>query len=368
MENGEKLQAVFSGLEGPRRRFGHKLGPSVGLRCGEAGAMNENIPMLAATYGRTGSSAVISVGEVDRPEPGAGEVRVRLAVSGVNPTDWKARAATGAELPGPFQIPGHDGAGTIDAVGSGVSERRIGERVWVYFAAWRRPWGTAAQWTVVPAAHAITLPDGATNDLGASLGIPAMTAYSCLFADGPIAGQTVLVAGGAGAVGHAAIELGRWGGARVVTTVSSAAKAELASAAGAHETIMYRAPDAAAHVRAAALDGVDRIVEVALRANLELNLSVAKPGAVITTYADGGAGDPAIPVRRLMTPNLTLRFLFVFTLAPAALTASADGVTAALRAGALSTLPVHRFPLEQTAAAHDAVEAGAVGKILIDIP
>jgi NADPH:quinone reductase len=325
--------------------------------------------VIAATYDRTGPSDVIRVIEIEPPAPGPGEVRVRLRVSGVNPTDCKMRSgATGAGPGDGFQVPNQDGAGVIDAVGDGVDRDRVGERTWVYFAAWQRRWGTAAQWTVVPAQQAVALPDHSPDDLGASLGIPALTAHRCLFADGPIEGRTVLVAGGAGAVGHAAIALARWAGARVVATVSSSEKAALAEAAGAHEVILYGEPDSAEQLRDAAPSGVDRIVEVALRANLELDLAAAAPHAVIAAYADDGSGHPALPIRRFMTPNLTVRFVFVYTMGSEAIGAAVTGVTQALHDDALTTLPLHRFPLERTAEAHDAVEQGTVGRVLIDIP
>ena len=323
--------------------------------------------MLAARYERGGpASEVLLVAEIERPEPGAGEVLVRVRVSGVNPTDFKALAGgLGEGLP--FQVPNQDGAGVVEAVGAGVDPDRVGERVWLYFAAWQRRWGTAAEWTVVPADQAVPLPDNASDDLGASIGIPALTAHRCLLADGPIEGGTVLVAGGAGAVGHAAIELARWAGARVVATVSTPDKAELALAAGAHAVIDYRAPDAAERVREAAPDGVDRVVELALARNLELDFAACAPNASIVSYAREG-GDPQVPARTLMFANLNLRFVLVYTIPRDALAHAVRDVGEALRAGALTTLPLHRFPLERTADAHDAVEGGAVGKVVIDIP
>jgi NADPH2:quinone reductase len=292
---------------------------------------------------------------------------VRIAASGVNPTDWKARAGqSGTGVRGEFQIPNQDGAGTIDAVGDGVDPARVGERVWVYFAAVQRPWGTAAEFSVVPSERALPLPDGASFELGASLGIPAMTAHRCLLADGSIDGKTVLVAGGAGAVGRAAIELARWAGAgRIVATVSSDDKAQIARAAGADATVDYKAPDAVERVKAAAPDGVDRIVELSLGANLELDLAAAARNCVISSYANEN-GDPVLEVRSLMTPNITLRFVLVYTLPREALEQAAADVTAAVAAGALTEPPLHRFALEQTAAAHDAVENGAVGKVVIE--
>ena len=304
--------------------------------------------------------------DVERPEPARGEVSVRLRLSGVNPTDWKARAGRAPSFP--FQVPNQDGAGVIDAVGPGVDEARVGERVWVYFAAWRRQWGTAAQWTVVPAEQAVPLPPGAADELGASLGIPALTAHRCLFADGPVAGRTVLVAGGAGAVGHAAIELAHWAGARVIATVSTDAKAELAHAAGADEVVDYRRADAAEAIRAAAPAGVDRVVEVSPAVNLPLDLAVCAANAAIASYATDGGEEATLPVAPLMRSNTTLRFVLVYTMPAEALRRAVGDVAAAVRSGALTTLPIHRYGLDEIADAHDAVEQGAVGKVVVEIP
>lgn len=320
--------------------------------------------MRAAVYETSGSSAALAVREVDTPEPGPGEVRVRIAVAGVNPTDWKVIRRAGPPA-GAFAVPGQDGSGTIDAVGDGVDPGRVGERVWLLFAARGRRWGTAAEYSVVPAEHAIPLPAQASFELGASLGIPALTAAHCLCADGKIGGLTVLVAGGAGAVGHAAIELARFAGARVAATVSGPAKAALADAAGAQLVVNYREQGAADEVRRFAPDGVDRIVELSLGRNLELDLAVAAPHAVISTYADEDA-TAEIPIRTLMTPNLVLRFVLIYSVTPAQLSAAIALTQDALAAGALTTLPLHRFGLDQIAAAHDAVEAGAVGKVVLE--
>jgi NADPH:quinone reductase len=314
--------------------------------------------MRAAVYR---SDGVISVEDVDTPVAGPGEVRVRVTVSGVNPTDWKARAA-GVE----FQVPNQDGAGVIESVGPSVDESRVGERVWIFFAAWQRRWGTAAEYCVVPSDQAVAF--DASDDLGASLGIPALTAYHCLFADGPITGKNVLVQGGAGAVGHHAIELAKWAGARVVATVSSSEKGELARAAGADAVAHYRTDDYAMSMQEFLPDGADRIVEVALAANLSDDLGFCAPNAVISSYAGSPDNVVPVPVRALMTPNILLRFVLVYTIPRDDLQAAVEGVSRALEVGALTTLPLHRFPLERAAAAHDAVEAGAVGKVLIDIP
>lgn len=320
--------------------------------------------MLAAVYRSSGGPEVLSVQDVPVPEPGPGEVRVRLRVAGVNPTDWKLRSRV--DPAGGFQVPGQDGAGDVDAVGEGVDPSRVGERVWVWFAAARgRQWGTAAQWTVVPARQAVPLPDAVSYDVGAGLGIPAMTAWHCLFADGPLDGQDVLVAAGAGAVGNAAVALARRGGARVVATASTTEKADLARSAGAHAVVDYRAADAADQVRAVAPDGVARIVEVALGANLELDLAVAAPRAVISTYADD---ELRTSTRPLMVANLVLAFVLVYGVADDALDAAVHGVREALDAGDLPALPVTRFPLARIADAHDAVQAGTLGKVLVDLP
>jgi NADPH:quinone reductase len=320
--------------------------------------------MRAAIYTRTGPAAeVLRVEELDRPQPGPGEVLVRVRASGINPTDYKIRAGLTPRPIDGFQVPHQDGAGIIEAVGAGVDPARVGQRVWLWLAAAGRRWGTAAEWTVVPARQAVPLPDGASFDLGASLGVPAMTAHYCLFCDGPVTGQTVLVAGGAGAVGHFAIELAKRAGARVIATVSSVEKATMAEKAGADLVVNYRTADAADQVRAFA-PSVDRVIEVALGANLALDLAVARAGAVVVTYA-AEAADPALPVRACMTANVILRFILLYALAPAALDQAAEDITAALAAGDLTGLPVHKFPLQDIVAAQEAAEAGVVGKVLV---
>ncbi len=338
--------------------------------------------MKAVTYSSTGPSTVLTLGERDEPHAGEGEVRVRIHVSGVNPTDWKARAGSGsAPLPQP-QVPNQDGAGVVDEVGEGVTGFAVGDRVWVWDAAYRRPDGTAQELVVLPARQVVHLPDDAGFDLGASLGIPALTAHRALtafeyapaeLAPGSLHGRTVLVAGGAGAVGHAAIQLAVWAGATVIATVSSHEKAELARAAGAHHVVNYRDSDTAEAIGALAPRGVDIIVEVNIAANAELDSRVAATNGTIAIYADA-PGSPAVelPVRPSMTKNLRYQFILTYTTDPAAKDAAVRAVTAAVSDGALPVgrehgLPITRFPLEQTAAAHDAVENGIVGKVLIDV-
>jgi NADPH:quinone reductase len=337
----------------------------------------------AVVYKRGGASDVLSVVDRALPKPGPGEVRVRVAVSGVNPTDWKARRRGGlaATLPPAGQVPHQDGAGTIDAVGAGVDPDRLGQRVWIWEAAWGRANGTAQEAVVLPTRLAVPLPAHASFDLGASLGIPAMTAHRALtvhpsgpdrLGPGTLAGRTVLVAGGAGAVGHAAIELARWSSATVVTTISSPAKAALATAAGAHYVVNYRKPDAAEAIRAAAPRGVDIAVEVNPSANLRLDQHVLAPNGVVSIYADTGGTKLTVPIGPAMSANLRLQFVLVYTMPDLAKTRAVADLEAALADRALAVgekagLPVHRFPLARTAAAHDAVEAATVGKVLIDV-
>lgn len=319
--------------------------------------------MRAALYRATGTAReVLEIQEVDRPDPGPGQVRVRVTMSGVNPTDVKSRAGVTPRPIDGFQVPHQDGAGVIDAVGSGVPAERVGERVWLWMAAVGK-WGAAAEYSVVPADQAVRLPDRATDALGASLGVPAMTAHRCLLADGPLDGAAVLVAGGAGAVGHYAIELARRAGARVATTVSNPEKEKLARAAGAELVVNYKEPGAAEQLRDFA-PTMDRIVEVNLAANLDLDLALAGPSTVVVTYA-ATAEDPTLPVRRCMSANVTLRFILLYGVPRPDLLRAAADVTAAVEAGDLTELPVRHFPLRDIAEAHEAVEAGAVGKVLV---
>lgn len=324
--------------------------------------------MQAAVYEQEGAAAdVLEVRSVERPEPGPGEVRVRVVVSAVNPTDVKIRAgATPRPIEG-FQVPHMDGAGVVDAVGEGIHPGRVGQRVWLMLAAHGSRFGSAAQWTVVPAERAVPLPDGVSLDLAATLGVPAMTAAHALFADESITGRDVLVAGGAGAVGRAAIQLARWAGARVVATVSSPEKEQVARAAGAHHVVNYREPDAVGRVQEVTRH-VDRVVEVAIGPNLDLDLELSRPGrTTVVSYAIDGP-DPTVPVRRCMAAGITLSFILLYTLSQATLDHAAGMVTAALRDGALDAPPLHRFPLGEVAAAHQAQESGVVGKVLVDIP
>jgi NADPH2:quinone reductase len=338
--------------------------------------------MRAVVFTEPGPSSVMRVVERDLPEPGPGEVRVRLVRSGVNPTDWKRRQNP---LDHDEVTPGQDGAGYVDAVGEGVGEGvdglAVGDRVWVVLAQRERAHGTAAEHTVQSAGHVVPLPDGASFDLGASLGVPAVTAHRALtsadlgpsrLGPGTMDGLTVLVAGGAGAVGNAAVQLAAWSGATVVTTVSSPEKAALATAAGAHHVVNYRDSDAEAAIRAVAPDGVDLVVEVAPAQNNDLDNAVTKVHGTIAIYANNGGDELTLPLRATFSKNLRYQFLILYTLDDRFLRAAVEDVSEAVRAGALRVgeeagVPLHHFPLEEAAAAHDAVEAGVVGKVLLDI-
>ena len=338
--------------------------------------------MRAVTYTQTGDPGVLSV--VDRPlaEPGPGEVRVRIHRSGVNPTDWKARTGAGpGNLVDPPQVPNQDGSGVVDAVGLGVEEALLGLRVWVWESAYQRPEGTAQEYALVPRGNLALLPDVASFDLGASLGVPFLTAHRALtvteggplrLGPGTLQGRSVLVSGGAGAVGNAAIQLARWSDALVITTVSSPEKANLAARAGADHVIDYRQQDVATEVRKIVPGGVDTIVEVAASANAEIDVAVIGLHGSVAVYADDGGAPLSLPVRPLMVPNARWQFVLLYT-APADWKARAvDDVSGAILDGAIRVgeeagLPLHHFPLERTAEAHAAVEAGVVGKVLIDV-
>jgi NADPH2:quinone reductase len=325
--------------------------------------------MRAAWYERNGPAAeVLVVGEMPEPHAGPGEVRVRVVTSAVNPSDVKTRSGTARKLEYPRQVPHSDGAGVVDEVGAGVDASRLGQRVWTWNAAFERAGGTAAQWTVVPAAQAVALPSEADYTVGACLGIPAITAHRAVFADGPPTGQTVLVAGGAGAVGNFAVQLAKWAGARVFTTVDSPEKAERAREAGADAVFDYRQEDVAERVLALTGGaGVDRIVEVEFAHNLALNLRIAKMGAVIATYATL-VREPQIPFFDLLKRNLVLRLVHMYGLPQAAKDAATSDIGAWMSSGRARFSIAARFPLERIVEAHHAVESGnKIGQVLIDI-
>lgn len=336
--------------------------------------------MRAIVYSRPGSSSVLELVDREPAAPGPDEVRIRVAVSGVNPTDWKARAGG---KPAEFDevVPNQDGAGVVDAVGSEVTDLSVGDRVWLFLAAHQRPTGTAQEFTVLPASRVVRLPDGIGFDVAASLGVPAMTAHRALtvhesgpthLAPGTLAGRVVLVQGGAGAVGHAAIQLAVWAGATVIATVSSDAKAELARAAGAHHVLKYPDAGLADRISELAPAGVDQIVEVSPTQNAALDVEVLANHGSIAYYANNNGEEFTVPIVASFAKNARWQGLLLYTVGPEPLAVAARDITAALEAGALPVgteagLPLTWFPLEETASAHDAVEDGVTGKILIRV-
>ena len=329
--------------------------------------------MKAAWYERKGPAReVLTVGEMERPRPAPGEVLVAVRASGINPSDTKGRGGARGNLAMPYPriIPHQDGAGTIEAVGEGVSERRIGERVWLYEAQLGRAHGTAAGYVALPERNAVTLPDGTSFAEGAALGVPAMTAHRCVFADGSVEGQTVLVTGGAGAVGFYAIQFAALGGARVVATVGSPEQAEIARAAGAHHVVDRRQEEVVGSVAAfaGAERRVDRIVEVAFGANVEASLRMLKPNGVIATYSSDAEPEPRLPFWPLVMLDATVRFVLVYAMSREAHEQAISAIGEALAAGRLRHNIAARLPLGDIAAAHERVESGrAGGKVVLEL-
>ena len=325
--------------------------------------------MHAAWYERTGPARdVLVVGEMPTPVPGPGEVLVRLATSGVNPSDWKARAGSRPML-APRIIPHSDGAGTIEAVGDGVEAGRIGERVWVWNGQWQRPLGTAAEFIVLPAAQAVRLPAATSFEAGACLGIPALTAWRAVQVDGGVAGQRVLVAGGAGAVGHYAIQMAKLlGAAQVIATVSSGAKAAHALSAGADAVIDYKAEDVVARVKElTAGHGVDRVVEVDLAANAALLPQIVAKDGLCACYGSGKA-EMALPFFPLILSGVAIRFFIVYALPQKARDEGLAQMTRWLEAGALRHAIGAVLPLSAIAEAHERVERGDVlGNVVLSL-
>ena len=326
--------------------------------------------MQAAWYEKTGAAKdVLKTGEIDKPKPGKGEVRVKIHCSGVNPSDTKSRSGwEGMEMQFDRVIPHNDGAGIIDAVGEGVLDR-VGERVWLYETQLGRPFGTAAQFAVVPSEQAVTLPDKTSFAEGACLGVPAMTAHYCVFADGAVEGKTVLVAGGTGAVGNYAVQLANWGGAKVIATVGSDEKKIIAKDSGADEVINYKSEDVAERVKEITNSkGVDRIVEVAFATNLEVNQEIIKPNRAIATYSSGESNNPQVPFLPFLLKNTLVRFVLIYATPEQAHQAAAKDIVTCLEKGILKHQIAHKLPLSEIVTAHEAVEKGeGIGNIVVEI-
>jgi NADPH:quinone reductase len=325
--------------------------------------------MRAAFYEANGSAReVLRVAEVETPRPGRGEVRVRLLASGVNPSDVKSRAGLTRKIAFPRVIPHSDGAGEIDAVGEGVSPARVGERVWVWNGQWRRPFGTAAEAIVLPSEQAVPLPADITMAAGACLGIPAYTGYQAVLLTGARQGSTVLVAAGAGAVGHYAIQFAKQRKATVISTVSSPAKAEIARRAGADHVVDYKRENVGERIMAITGNrGVDAVIEVDLAANARLLPNVLAPNGVVAIYGSG-APEASIPFQFLLQNSITLKFFLVYLMPPEERARATADITRMLESGELIHNVAQTFDLGDIVAAHEAVEAGqALGNIVVRI-
>ncbi|MDI1346626.1 MAG: NADPH:quinone reductase [Pseudolabrys sp.] len=324
--------------------------------------------MRAAYYEAQGSAReVMRVGEIATPTAGPGEVRVKLATSGVNPSDVKSRQG-GRPMAAPQVIPQSDGAGVIDQVGDGVAPSRIGERVWILNGQWKRPFGTAAEYIALPAAQAVKLPDKISFEEGACLGIPAMTAFHAVELAEPVKGATLLVSGGAGAVSQYAIQFAKMRGAIVIATVSSADKAKIAREAGADHCIDYKTEDVGARVMdLTGKRGVDAVIELNITANAKLLPGVLRPKGSAIIYGIAGP-EAAIPAAFCLVNSIRLQFFLVYELDATERARAVAGITSALEAGRLvNRVAQPTYRLDDIATAHEAVEKGTIGNVVVRI-
>ena len=324
--------------------------------------------MRAAYYEKNGPARdVLQLGDVETPLPGPGEVRVKLATSGVNPSDVKSRAGTTRKIAFARVIPHSDGAGVIDSVGDGVPKARLGERVWTWNAQWKRAFGTCAEHVVLPAAMAVRLPDDVAFEDGACLGIPAMTACHAVAVAEAWAGSTLLIAGGAGGVGHYAVQFAKARGAVVIATVSSEEKAKLALDAGADHVIDYKREDVGARVMELTDQaGVDAVIELDLTANARLLPAVLRPRGTVVVY--GTRAEAQIPAQWLLVNAVALKFIFVYELSPEEREAAVGTITRMLAEKRLVNNVALTFPLDDIVAAHEAVEQGkAMGNVVVTL-
>jgi NADPH2:quinone reductase len=325
--------------------------------------------MKAVTWRNFGAPQdVLQIEDMPKPAPAAGEVLVRIAFSGANPSDAKARSGTrpGVTKP-PFEVivPHSDGAGVIEAVGAGVDPARVGSRVWIWNGQWQRPFGTCAEYIALPSAQAVTLPDAVSLEVGAVLGIPGLTAAQTVFGSGDVTGQTVLVSGGGGAVGSLAVQLAAWGGATVIATCG-ARDMDRVRAAGARQVFDYASPTLAEDILAASGGGVDRAIEVELGPNLPLLTEVMSPLGTIAAYGSAKDMAPAMPFGPMLFKALKLDITLIYILPQAARDAAITRLHAALVAGALTLEPPHIFAPQEAGAAHALVEAGGrKGAVLV---
>jgi NADPH2:quinone reductase len=323
--------------------------------------------MRAAYYETNGAAnEVLHVGEVETPQPGRGDVRIKLKTSGVNPSDVKTRAGLTRKIAFPRVIPHSDGAGVIDAVGDGVARSRIGERVWTWNGQWKRPFGTAAEYIVLPEDQAVRLPDVIGFEAGACLGIPALTAWHAVDLAGATEGSTLLIAGGAGAVAHYAIQFAKARGATVIATISSSEKAKLARDAGADHTIDRKTEEIGGRVMALTKSGVHAVIELDLTANAGLLPGVLRPRGTLVVYGTGAQA--AIPASFCLANNVTLRFMLVYELTADERARAVADITRMLEANTLIHNVARTFPLAEIVAAHETVEQGrAAGNVVLQV-
>jgi NADPH2:quinone reductase len=322
--------------------------------------------MRAAFYEHNGTAReVLRVGAVETPQAGPGEVRVKLATSGVNPSDVKSRQGLTRKIAWPRVIPHSDGAGVIDQVGEGVPKSRVGERVWVWNGQWKRPFGTAAEFIALPATQAVKLPDKVSFEAGACLGIPAMTAYHAVTLAPAAKGTTLLVSGGAGSVSQYVIQFAKKAGATVLTTVSSPEKAKVAHEAGADHTIDYKRENVGERVMEfTGKRGVDAVIEMDLAANAKLIPAVLRPKGSVIIYGTGG--DATLPAAFCLTQSIRLQFFLVYELNEGERERAVSGITRALEERALINRAAQpTYALADTAAAHEAVERGTIGNVIV---
>ncbi|MBT4889141.1 MAG: NADPH:quinone reductase [Rhodospirillales bacterium] len=311
---------------------------------------------------------VLVSGEKEAPLPSSGEVLVKVAYNGINPVDVKRRAGGRGDMTDPYVIPHLDASGIIEDVGESVDKSRIGERVWMFETQWQTPHGAAAEYTCVPNSRAVHLPNNAGLDEGSCLGVPALTAHRCVYGDGPVEGKIVLVTGAAGAVGNYAVQFAKFGGATVIATISGDKKADLARKAGADHIINYRTENVAEAINEITNGaGVDRIVEVEFGGNIETSIAVLKTNGVIATYASDANKEPNVPFYQLIYKNIVVRHELVFIMPEDAKDHAVDDISSWLADGRIMHHISETFSLSNIIKAHEAVEGGAYGKVLIDL-
>ncbi len=326
--------------------------------------------MKAVWYESIGEAEqVLNYGDLEDPQINDGEVLVKLNTSGVNPSDVKIRAGARGELQFPRIIPHSDGGGIIVEVGEEVSEDRIGERVWIWNGAFGRAFGTCAELIVLPSSQAVAMPENVSFETAACLGIPASTAYYGIFADGPVKDQTILITGGAGAVGYLGIQLAKWSGAHVISTVSGDDKATVAESAGADLVVNYKTDDVIKAVNDFTKGhGVDRILEVEFGGNLSVSEHVIKNNGVIAAYGSVTEANPSVPFYNLMFKSVKLNTYLIYIVADSDRANINQGINAALSDNALTPIIAKSFQLSETVNAHQSVEEGSIiGNVVINI-